>query len=51
MFLICGIKLIFDTVDLCDFVINKSNPMLEVQGGGNSALQNTLTVSQSYFEY
>jgi len=34
------IELIFDTVDLCNFVINKFNPIFEVQGSGNRALHN-----------
>ena len=31
-------KLIFVTVDLCNFVLNEFNPTFEVQGSGNEAL-------------
>ena len=35
------IKLIFDRVDLCNFVINEFNPTSEVQNMGNWAFQNS----------
>ena len=31
---------LFDTVDLCNFVINELNPTSEVQNMGNGAFQN-----------
>ena len=34
------IKLIYDTVDVCNFVINEFNPTFEVQNMGNEAFQN-----------
>ena len=34
------IKLIYDTVDICNFVINAFNPTFEVQNMGNEAFQN-----------
>ena len=34
------IKLIYDTVDICNFVINEFNPTFEVQNMGNEAFQN-----------
>ena len=34
------IKLIYDTVDVCNFVINEFNPTFEVQNMGNKAFQN-----------
>ena len=33
------IKLFFDTVDLCNFVINEFNPTFEAQGHGNGAFK------------
>ena len=36
------IKLIYDTVDACNFVINEFNPTFEVQNMGNEAFQNAL---------
>ena len=34
------IKLIYDTVDICNFVINEFNPTFEVQNMGNETFQN-----------
>ena len=34
------IKLIYDTVNICNVVINKFNPTFEVQNMGNEAFQN-----------
>ena len=34
------IKLIYDTVDVCNFVLNEFNPTFEVQNMGNEAFQN-----------
>ena len=34
------IKLIYDTVDVCNFVINEFDPTFEAQNMGNEALQN-----------
>ena len=34
------IKLIYDTVDLCNLVIKEFNPTFEVQNMGNEAFQN-----------
>ena len=34
------IKLIYDTVNICNFVINEFNPTCEVQNMGNEAFQN-----------
>ncbi len=36
------IKLIYDTVDVCYFVINEFNPTFDVQNMGNKAFQNGL---------
>ena len=38
----CLIKLIFATVNLCNFVISEFNPIIEVQGIGNWGLPNAL---------
>ena len=35
------IKLIYDTIDVCNFVINEFNPTFEVQESENVVLQNT----------
>ena len=35
------IKLIADTVDLCNFVTNEFNQTFEFQGSGNRAFKNT----------
>ena len=32
----------FETVDICNFVINEFNPTFEVQNMGNEAFQNAL---------
>ena len=34
------VKLIYDTVNMCNFVINNLNPTFEVQNMGNEAFQN-----------
>ena len=34
------IELVYDTVDICNFVINEFNPTFEVQNMGNEAFQN-----------
>ena len=36
------LELIYDTVDVCNFVINEFNPMFEVQNMGNVTFQNAL---------
>ena len=41
-------KLIYDTVDICNFVINKFNPTFEVQKNGNEAFQNALFGNASF---
>ena len=38
---VCLIKLIFDTADLCNCVINELNPTYEVQNMGNWTFQNS----------
>ena len=43
------IKLIFDTVDLCNFVINEFNPTFEVQGSGNVSLQKNPVLKHPIF--
>ena len=42
------IKLIYDTVDLCNFVTNESNPTFEVENIGNEALQNASFADASF---
>ena len=42
------IKLIYDTVDICNFVINEFNPTFEVQNMGNEAFQNASFGNSSF---
>ena len=42
------IKLIFDTLDLCNFVKNEFNPTFEVQNMGNEAFQNATFGNTSF---
>ena len=42
------IKLIYDTVDVCNFVINEFNPTFKVQNMGNEAFQNASLKNASF---
>ena len=41
-------KLIYETVDECNFVINEFNPTFEVQSMGNEAFQNAPFANASF---